>query len=157
MGFKVEINNMIEKNESVSIETDDFLFEAPKGYRIESLDEQAELIGPNTELLLIASYSIEKLSSSGEVEEFINKLTKAMLEAVDEPDLVVTGKLTKAITDDGLPVWSVLTEATDKSHFFDQYTIFNGSIAVVASIEGDYENRGSSAHLEEAVYDIEFK
>ena len=157
MGIKVEINYMIERNESVSIETDDFIFEAPEGYRIERLDEQAELIGLNTELLVIASYSIDKLSSSEEVEGFTNKLKKAMLEAIDEPDLVVTGKLTKAVTDDGLPVWSVLTVATDKSHFFDQYAIFNGSIAVVVSIEGDYENRASSAHIEEAVYDIEFK
>ena len=147
---------MIERNESVSIETDDFLFESPEGYRIESLDEQAELIGSNTELIVIASYSINKSSSSEEVEDFINNLAKAMLEAIDEPELVVTGKLTKAVTEEGIPVWSLLTEATDKSHFFDQYTIFNGSIAVVVSIEGDYENRTSSALIEEAVYDIEF-
>ncbi len=148
---------MSELSENICIETDDFLFEAPEGYRIESLDEQAELIGPNTELLVISSYSIDKPSSSEEVVDFTNNLTKAMLEAIDDPDLVVTGKLTKAVTDDGLPVWNVRTEATDKSHFFDQYTIFNGSIAVVVSIEGDYENRASSALIEEAVYGIEFK
>jgi len=148
---------MNETNKNLRIETDEFIFEAPEAYRIESLDDQAELVGPNFELLLISSYSIDKLSSTEEIEDFKNNITTAMLTAIDEPDLVVTTSLKQETTDDGLPVWSLLTEAIDKSHFFDQYAISNGSIVVVVTIEGDYENKNSSASVEESVYDIEFK
>jgi len=148
---------MTVEKQRVCIETDLFLFEAPAGYQVVSLDEEAELVGSKDEFLLVSSYSIDDNSSEKLLEDFMNNVADAMLEAVNEPDLVINGKLAKNKTDSGLPIISLHAEAVDKSHFFDQYAVINKTVAIMATIEGDFENRTSSAEVEEAVHGLEFK
>ena len=140
----------------VCIETDLFHFEAPSGYQVELLDEQAELVGPNDEFLVVSSYTVDEQSPHEVLADFTRNICSAMLVAVDEPDLVISGELNEAPALNGLPVWSVLAEASDQSHFFDQYAAVNGGTAVVVTIEGNYQDRASSAEIEEAVHAIEF-
>ena len=135
----------------ITIETDLFFFEAPAGYQIVSLDEEAELVGPNDEFLVVSSYSLDSNADDQQLSDFVNNIANAMVEAADEPDLTVTGQLSKVVADNGLPVWSVLSKATDQSHFFDQYAVIKNDTAVVVTIEGNYVDRGSSADVEEAV------
>jgi len=141
----------------IAIETDLFLFEAPDGYQVISLNEDAELVGPNDEFLVVSSYSLEDNCDDKQVRDFENNIANAMIEAADEPDLTVTGQLSKVMADNGLPVWSVLSVATDQSHFFDQYAVIRNEVAVVVTIEGDYLDRVNSAEVEEAVHALEFK
>lgn len=148
---------MNDQASPVCVETDLFIFEAPTGYQITSLDEEAELVGPNDEFLVVSSYSLEQDSSDDIISEFANNIANAMVEAANEPDLTVTGKLTKVTADNGLPIWSVLSEATDQSHFFDQYAVIQNTVAVVVTIEGNFEDRTSSAEVEESVHGLEFK
>ena len=148
---------MNDQASPVCIETDLFLFAAPSGFQVVYLDEEAELVGPNDEFLVVSSYSLEQDSADDIVEEFVNNIANAMVAAADEPDLTVTGKLTKVIADNGLPIWSVLSEASDQSHFFDQYAVIQKTVAVVVTIEGNYADRSSSAEVEEGVHGLEFK
>ena len=141
----------------VCIETDSFLFEAPDGFQVTSLDEEAELLGANQEFLVVSSYSIDDTSSDEVQKDFMNNIADAMKEAADEPDLIVNGKLTKNTTESGMAVYSVLAGTSDKSHFFDQYAVINKTTAVVTTIEGDIENRICSAKVEEAIHAVEFK
>ena len=139
------------------IETDLFLFEVPEGYQIEELDDQAELTGPNDEFLVVSSYTVDEDSSMDELDTFAENIADAMRSAVEEPGLVVSEQLNRQTTESGLLVWSIKAEAEDKSHFFDQYSIVEKSTAVVATIEGNYEDRANSALIEEAVHALEFK
>lgn len=148
---------MNTEQEPVLIETDLFIFEAPHGYEIEALDEEAELIGPNDEFLLISTYSIAEDSSAEDITDFIKNICEAMVSAADEPNLIITEKLKKETSPTELAVWSIKAEGDDESHFFDQYSTINGCTAVVVTIEGDFENRPSSALIEEAVHALEFK
>lgn len=142
---------------AVCIETDLFLFEAPSGWQVENLDEQAELVGPNDELLVISSYEVDENSDAKTLEEFSQNIINAMQSAADEPDLVLTDKLSKEVTPNGLPVWKLLAHTTDNEAFFDQYVAILGSTAVLVSVEGDLPDRASSALIEESVYCLEFK
>ena len=148
---------MTIEQEFVCIETDLFIFEAPPGYEIEELDDQAELIGPNDEFLVVSSYTVDEDSSMDDLDAFAKNIAEAMNSAVQEPGLVVTEKLKKETSESGLMVWSIKAEGDDKSHFFDQYSIIDRSTAVVVTIEGDYEDKASSALIEEAVHALEFK
>ena len=148
---------MSADQDPVCIETDLFLFEAPPGYTVETLDEQAELVGPNDEFLVVSSYTVDEDSSEQVLAEFASNISSAMVEAADEPDLIITGKLNKEIAPSGFPVWSVLAKVNDESLFFDQYAVVQGSVAVVVTVEGNYQDRASSAVVEEAVHSIEFK
>jgi hypothetical protein len=141
----------------VSIETGEFVFEAPEGYSVEVLDHQAELAGPNDEFLVVSSYTVDPDSSEQALKEFAKNVCDAMLEAAAEPDLKISGKLNQEISPSGFPVWSLLSEATDQSHFFDQYAAAQGATSVLVTIEGNFEDRGSSALIEEAVHALEFK
>jgi len=148
---------MSSSSESVIIETDLFIFEAPEGWVIDTLDEQAELTGPNDEFLVVSSYTIDHDSSADMLTEFAKNISSAMVAAANEPDLVITDKLKKELTPNDLPVWRVLSKARDESQFFDQYAVIHNSTAVVVTIDGDLANRASSALIEEAVYSVEFK
>ena len=148
---------MSTEAEFVCIETDLFLFEAPEGYQIEELDDQAELTGPNDEFLVVSSYTVDEDSSMDDLDAFAKNIAEAMTSAVQEPGLVVTEKLKKETAESGLTVWSIKAEGDDQSHFFDQYSIIDKSTAVVVTIEGNFEDRGSSALIEEAVHGLEFK
>jgi hypothetical protein len=148
---------MNESIDIVSIETDEFIFEAPEGYSVEVLDDQAELAGPNDEFLVVSSYSVDQDSSEQALKEFTKNVCDAMLEAAAEPDLRVSGKLKQEVSPSDFPVWSLLSEATDKSHFFDQYAAVQGTTSVLVTIEGNFEDRVSSALIEEAVHALEFK
>jgi hypothetical protein len=148
---------MSDEEEFVNIETGLFIFEAPQGYQIEELDEEAELVGPNDEFLVVSSYTVAEDSSMDDLDAFANNIQDAMSSAVQEPGLVLTEKLRKETAPSGLTVWSIKAEAEDKSHFFDQYATIDKCTAVVATIEGDFEDRGSSALIEEAVHALEFK
>jgi len=148
---------MTIEQEFVCIETDLFIFEAPADYEIEELDDQAELIGPNDEFLVVSSYTVDEDSPMDDLDAFARNISEAMNSAVQEPSLVVTEKLKKETSESGLVVWSIKSEGDDKSHFFDQYSIIDRSTAVVVTIEGDYEDKASSALIEEAVHALEFK
>lgn len=148
---------MSADQDPVCIETDLFLFEAPPGYVVETLDEQAELVGPNDEFLVVSSYTVDEDSSEQVLADFASNISSAMVEAADEPDLIITGKLNKEIAPSGFPVWSVQAKVNDESLFFDQYAVVQGPVAVVVTVEGNYQDRASSAAVEEAVYSIEFK
>ena len=148
---------MNTEQELVLIETDLFIFEAPPGYEVEALDEEAELMGPNDEFLVVSSYTIAEQSSPDDVAAFVNNICEAMRSAADEPGLVVSEKLKKETSPSELAVWSIKAEGDDQSHFFDQYSIINGCTAVLATIEGDFEDRPSSALIEEAIHALEFK
>jgi len=147
---------MTENPTPICVETDAFIFEAPAGFQIDLLDEEAELLGPNEELLIVASYSIDEQSSAKELAEFAKSVTNAMREAANEPDLRIRTKLNRELTPNDLPVWSIQSDAKDDSHFFDQYALINGPRAALITVEGDFEHRSISALVEEAVYDIEF-
>ncbi|MFT4629689.1 MAG: hypothetical protein ACI8PV_000803, partial [Dinoroseobacter sp.] len=129
---------MNESIDIVSIETDEFIFEAPEGYSVEVLDDQAELAGPNDEFLVVSSYSVDQDSSEQALKEFTKNVCDAMLEAAAEPDLRVSGKLKQEVSPSDFPVWSLLSEATDKSHFFDQYAAVQGTTSVLVTIEGNF-------------------
>ena len=148
---------MNQSTDLVNIETGEFVFEAPEGYSVEVLDDQAELAGPNDEFLVVSSYTVDDISSDQALIEFAQNVCDAMLEAASEPDLKISGKLKKEVAPSGFPVWSLLSEATDQSHFFDQYAAIQGTTSVLVTIEGNFEDRGSSAIVEEAVYALEFK
>ncbi len=148
---------MNDQASPICVETDLFLFEAPTGYQVINLDEEAELVGPNDEFLVVSSYSLEQNSSDDIISEFGGNIANAMAEAANESDLSVTGALSKVIGDNGLPIWSILSEAIDQSHFFDQYAVIQNTVAVVVTIEGNFEDRTSSAKVEEAVHSLEFK
>ena len=141
----------------VCIETDLFLFEAPSGFQIVSLDEVAELVGPNDENIVVSSYSLEEDISDESMGDFKNSIINAMVEAANEPDLTVTGKLNKVTADNGLPIWNLLSEAKDKSHFFDQYAVIRNETAVIVTVEGGLSDRMCSTKVEESVHGIEFK
>lgn len=148
---------MSDTNEAVIIETDLFIFEAPEGWAIENLEEQAELAGPNDEFLVVSSYTIDHDSSDEMMAEFAKNISNAMVESASEPDLKITSKLNKETTPSGLPIWRVQADAKDGSQFFDQYAIINNSAAVVVTLDGDLKDRPTSALIEEAVYSVEFK
>ena len=142
---------------AICIETDLFLFEAPSGWQVENLGEQAELIGPNDELLVLSSYEADANSDSKTLDDFSKNIISAMQSAADEPDLVLSDKLSKEVTPNGLPVWKLLAHTTDNEAFFDQYVAISGTTAVLVSVEGDLPDRASSALVEESVYCLEFK
>ena len=148
---------MNTETDNTRIETDLFQFEAPAAYAIESLDGQAELVGPNDEFLVVSCYTMEDNSEGDSLDDFIKNISEAMVSAADEADLQVSRKLRKDISEQELPVWSLLSEATDKSHFFDQYAVLKGGVAVVVTFEGNYQQRSSTAAVEEAVHSVEFK
>lgn len=148
---------MNQETTPVSIETDLFVFNAPIGFQIQSLEEDAELVGPNDEFLVVSSYSLNDDCSDQDISDFANNISNAMGEAVNEPDLQVTDKLCKVVADNGLPIWSLLSQATDQSHFFDQYAVIQGANAIVVTVEGNFEDRTTSAEVEEAVHGLDFK
>lgn len=148
----------VHRNEAVVVETDLFSFEAPLGYQIESLDEQAELEGPNGEFLVVTSYSLEANSDETTQQAFVQNITSAMLQAADEPDLKIASSLKKEINEDTVPVWRLQALTSDGHHFFDQYSAIKGNHAIVVTLEGESKvQRTSSAAVEEAVHAIEFK
>ncbi len=144
-----------EKN--VYIETDLFLFEAPEGWEIEALEEDAELVGPNDEFMVISTYELDESAIDEQRAEFPIDISNAMQEATEEAELTVIGKLKKETAPNGLPIWSIQADASDEEQFFDQYATIKGDTAVLITVEGDLEDRPSSALVEEAVYCIEFK
>lgn len=148
----------LHRNESVVVETDLFNFEAPPGYQIENLDEQAELEGPNGEFLVVTSYSLEADSDEPTQQAFVQNITSAMLQAADEPDLKIASSLKKEVNEDSVPVWRLQALSNDGHHFFDQYSAIKGNHAIVVTLEGESKvQRSSSAAVEESVHAIEFK
>jgi len=141
----------------VCIETDLFIFEAPPGYQVETLGEEAELVGPNDEFLVVSSYSVDENSSADDIKDFVRNICDAMRSAADEQGLLLSEKLSSETAPSELKVWSIKSVADDQSHFFDQYSILSGHHAVLVTIEGDIEDRTSSALIEEAVHALEFK
>lgn len=148
---------MNDETDALVIETDDFAFEAPPGYQAHHLEEEAELAGPNGELLVICYYELEQSSSQQQEVEFANSIAEAMQDAAAEPDLQLVSKLTKSSTELGMPVLSLLAEADDKSHFFHQYALIDGHQAVLVTFEGDYKDKAGSALVEECVHAVEFR
>ena len=146
-----------QDTDPVCIETDLFLFEAPIGFQIVSLDEVAELVGPNDENVVVSSYSLEEDISDETISDFKNSIINAMVEAANEPDLIVTGKLNKVTADNDLPIWSLLSEAKDETLFFDQYAVIRNETAVIVIVEGGLSDRMCSTKIEESIHSLEFK
>jgi len=141
----------------IIIETDHFFFKTPEGWETETLDDEAELVGPNEEFLVISSYQVDKNSSKEELTAFSQNICDAMLAASQDSDLTVNSPLKREVTPNGLPVWKLLSQTKDNEAFFDQYLAIQNNIAVVATVEGDLKNRASSALIEESIYCIDFK
>lgn len=148
---------MTQNTDPIIIETDLFFFKTPTGWKTESLEEEAELVGPNDEFMVISSYQIDEQSSQEQLTAFNQNICNAMIQVCEDPELVVNGPLKKEVTPNGLPVWKLLSQTTDNDAFFDQYLAIDHNVAVVVTIEGDLKNRSSSALIEESVYCIEFK
>lgn len=147
-----------QSSEPLVVETNLFSFEAPTGYKVESLDEQAELEGPNGEFLVVSSYSLEAGSDEAAKLEFVQNITSAMIQAASEPDLKMMGSLKKEVREDTVPVWRLLSQTRDGQYFFDQYAIIEGHHAVVVTLEGESSSQNSSSALvEDSVHAIEFK
>ena len=141
----------------IVIETDHFFFKTPNGWQTENLGDEAELIGPNEEFMVISSYHINNDSSQDEQTAFRENICNAMVAASEDSELIVNQALKKEVTPSGLPVWKLLSQTSDNEAFFDQYLAIENTVAVVITIEGDLENRSSSALVEESVYCIDFK
>ena len=141
----------------IIIETDLFFFKTPAGWQTEKLDDEAELMGPNEEFMVVSSYHIDQNSSDHEKTAFCQNICNAMIAASEDSELTVDQPLKKEVTPSGLPVWKLLSQTTDNEAFFDQYLAFQDNIAVVVTVEGDLHNRSSSALIEESVYCIGFK
>ena len=148
------MNNNIDP---ILIETDHFLFKTPSGWQTEKLGDEAELLGPNEEFMVISSYHIDKNSTKDELTIFCQDICNAMIAASEDPDLMVNQSLKKEVTPNSLPVWKLLSQTIDNEAYYDQYLAIQNNIAVVITIEGDLENRASSALVEESVYCIDFK
>lgn len=153
--YKTYTSNM--NTDPIIIETDHFFFKSPKGWQTETLDDEAELVGPNEEFMVISSYQIDKNSSDDEKTAFNQNICNAMIAASEDSELTVNQGLKKEVTPSGLPVWKLLSQTTDNEAFFDQYLAIENNVAVVVTVEGDLKDRSSSALIEESVYCIDFK
>lgn len=148
-------------NEPVRIETETFSLELPPGWEISELDDGAELNGPNDEFLVVSSYDISSDAQATSLqsikEEFEEDIVTSLKESANEPDLKITSQLKRQKTAKGHPVWSIKTEATDGSQFFDQYATIGKDTVVMISIDGDMQDIESSEIVFDAVTDIKWR
>jgi len=152
--------SMIAMAEPVRIETDSFFIELPSTWKIEELSNQAKLIGPNNEYLIISSYRIAGEGNESELkkirDEFGENIAATMVQASAEPDLRVVAPLSKKVLPSGYPVWEVETETKDSSQFYNLYGAVGLRVALLITLEGGMQHKETAKEVLDAINEIKW-
>ena len=146
--------------EPVRIETDSFLFELSSTWKVEELSNQAKLIGPNNEYLVISSYRITGEGNDADLQnirdEFGENIAATMVQASSEPDLKVILPLSREVSPSGHPIWRITTEAKDASQFYNLYGSVGHKVALLITLEGEIKYQETTNEVLSAINNIEW-
>ncbi|MFC1588850.1 hypothetical protein ACFL3P_01110 [Pseudomonadota bacterium] len=148
-------------SEPARVETNNFTFELPHGWKITELSSKAKISGPNNEFLILSASNITGEGNKSKLNSIKEKLGKKieniLKSGANDPALKITSPLKKEISKKGYAIWSIRTETKDGTIFFDQYGTIGIKAIVLITIEGKLKNKSSSNVVLNAVRKIKWQ